>query len=61
MGSLVYILEHCSNGWVVDLVNLRHMQWHLHDTSDYNTSGKLPAEDMFGLSFTLCFVKGFLS
>lgn len=47
MRSLVHILKHCSN--VVNLVNLRRMQWHLHDTSGYNTSGKLPAENMFGL------------
>lgn len=63
MQSLVSILKHCSNGWVVYLGNLRDMQWHLYDMSGYNTSGKLPADDMFGLlfSFTLCFVKDLLS
>lgn len=63
VGSFVHILKHCSNGWVVNLVTLRHMQWHLHDMSGYNTSDKLPAKDMFCLlfSFILYFVKGFLS
>lgn len=58
MMSLVYVLKHCCNGWVASLVDLRHIQWHLHDMSGYNTSGKLPAENMFDLlfSFTLCFV-----